>query len=169
MQQLALSAPTIVWCFRQSTGGKLRTDRTHDLNHPEAQVVGELDTLSSSGGTVRDEPVIDLDSEHLFETECLRTDLEVCRQTMPDTGLELNGPNRASFDLDSVRPAGQPESLRPQRDRPENESAALSAVLTAVDSAVSPRAAHRVMIVAPHTIAMDQRSLARTVDVVLDR
>ena len=169
MQKLTFATSTIVGGFWKVTGGQLGPDCVHDLDHLVTQLIGADNALASSCTAVPYESLIDIGPEHLFETQRLSAHLEVRCQTMPDTGLVLDRSDLPRFDLDGIRPARQPESLRPQGNRPEHQPPPLSTMLSAVDASMRPRAADCVPVVAPHAITMDERTLAGTVDEVFDR
>ena len=71
-------------------------------------------------------------------------------------------------DLDCIGTPGKPQSLRPQRDAPENHAATFPAMRAAVNATMLPRPPDSVFVVAPDSIAVDERALPGAVGEVFN-
>ena len=88
-------------------------------------------------------------------------------QINPGKPFRLNAKNN-TLDLNRIGTPGQPQPLRPERNAPKYLPSPFAPVLTAIDPPVRARTPHRVRIITPDTVSMDESALTFTVRMVLD-
>ena len=169
MKKLAFVAAPIVDSDRQVTRRQLVANGDNDARHlpPEGRCELHFDTASRP--SVPNAPKRHVHIQHFFQAQCLRADLQVGSQTMSCAGLVLHRVDLLPLDLNDIGSAGQTQGLGPKRDSAEDALPALGAMSSAVDSSMRPCAADSVSVVAPHSVAVDESALSRTVRKVLDR
>ena len=169
MEKLALVAASIVDSDRQFARQQLVANGGNDARHlpPEGRREQHFDAASRP--SVPDAPDRYVHIQHFFEAQRLRADLEVGSQTVSCAGLVLHRADLLPLDLNDIGSAGQTQRLGPKRDPAEDALAALGAMSTAVDTSMRTRTADGMRVVAPHSIAVDEGALSRTVRKVLDR
>ena len=169
MQDLALFAPLVVRGGRKNPRSKLFANGVNDGHHLIPQCVGEFDLHAPPRATVPNAARRDSDAKHFFEAQCLRTELEVRGEAVPDAGFVLHRPNQVAIYLHNIGASGQSQRLRPERNASKDLAAPLRAVMFAIHASVRPRASDGVNVVGPNAIAVDQCALARAVDEVFNR
>ena len=107
--------------------------------------------------------------EHLFEAQCLSTELKVSGSPMARTGFVFDGSNDSCLDLNRIRTTGQPERLRPERNRSQHQPTAFMAMGTTADTTVGSCTPDGMGVIGPHAVAVDQRTLPGAIDEVLNR
>ena len=98
-----------------------------------------------------------------------RADMRVSSQTVSCAGLVLHRVGILALDVNDIGSASRAKELGPKRNPAEDALAALGAMSSAVDTSMRTRTAHGVRIVAPHSGAVDEGALSRTVRKVLYR
>ena len=169
MEELALLTPVIVDGGRKHARQQLVADSGHYALHPPPEGGRELHFDAPPGSSVPHAPGWDIHIQHFFQAKGLCAKLQVGGETVSRAGFVLDGVDVPSLHLDDVRSAGQTQGFGPKRDSSEHSLAAFSTVSSAVNPTMRPRAADRVRIVAPHTVAVDKGALSRAVGEVLDR
>ena len=79
---------------------------------------------------------------------------------MSNTGFVLDGADNTVLNFHDIRSPGKPQRFRPQRNRPQYVASPFLPMATAVDPTVRTLATDRVLVVAPHAIAVNERALA---------
>ena len=170
MTQLTLGASAVVRRLGERARNQLFSNGSDRSAHFRPQAWSERDLLPATRASVPDEPERDLDFEHLFEAEGLGAQLQIGCRPVPDAGLVLHRTNSAIvLDLDHIGSTRQAERLRPQRDSTQDLPTSLLAMAPAVHPAMGSLTLNRMLIVAPHAVAVDEGALPLAVDEMLDR
>lgn len=170
MTQLTLGASAVVRRLGKHARNQLFSNGSDRPTHFPPQAWSKRNLLPATRASIPDEPERNLDFEHLLETECLCAQLQIGCRPVPDARLVLHGANSTiALDLDHIRSTRQAKGLRPQRDRTQDLPTSLLAMASAVHPAMGSLTLNRMLIVAPHAVAVDESTLALAVDEVLDR
>ena len=169
MAKLTLRTAGIVRRLGQLAGSSHGPYPPDNLQGLSTKLLAQLDPCATPRTAVPHVANGDVQTEHLLQTKGLGAELQVRRPPVPHSRLVLHRGDSVPLHFDSVRSARQPMSFRPKRNRAKHEPPALLAMASAVDAAVSARSLHRVCIVGPHPVTVNQCTLLGTVGVVLDR
>ena len=108
------------------------------------------------------------DLQHLFQTQRLRTNLQIGGDAMPGSRLVFHGPHLAILDFYGIRTTGETQRLRPQRGGSQHHAPTFLPMATTVHAPMRMGAPHGVGVVAPYAIAVDEGALPRAVCEVFD-
>ena len=169
MEKLALLAAPIVDGDGQFARQQLVADGDDDAPQlpPEGSRESHFDAPTRP--SVPHAPDRHVHIQHFFQAQRLCAELQVGGETVSRAGLVLHRVDLLPVDLHDIRSAGQAQGLGPKRNPAEDTLAALGAMPSAVDPSMRPCAADSVRVVAPHSVAVDEGALSRTIDKVLDR
>jgi len=109
--KLTMGAPLIVMRWWKHLGCKQGANRVDKRNGVCAEFVIEYDRLSAPTSTKPDSPLRNVNVEHLFEAQRLRTDLNVSSAAMAIAGLELHWPIHPIANLNDVGASGKTVAL----------------------------------------------------------
>ena len=168
MDQLTRRAALVVRGLRKHSGSNPFPDLRHDLTHAGPEFGSELHRLTASRARVPNVPVPDRDTQHFFETHGLRTELQICRVSMADSRFVFDGSYLSILHLDDIGSARKSQRLRPERNPAEHLFPPLAPVLSAIYSSVRPHTPHRVFVVRPDAVHVDERALSWAIREVLD-
>ena len=111
------------------------------------------------------------DAQHFFEAHRLRRELNIIVNFLALAAMfELDGKYRAArMKLHHIGLANQAEPVRPQRQRAFNLDPGLDFVTGRIDQPMHRLPTGRVNVIVEYLLDMNQRALARTVCVMLER
>ena len=168
MEELTLRAPVVVGGFREFESEELLPDPANDVSHVATQLGREIDLNPAPRSAVPHVPMWYLDLKHLFETQRLCAQLEVCGVSVPCAGLVLDRPDRSPIDLHRIGPSGQPQRLGPEGDSAKHLPSSFTAMPATVNPAMRTRSSDGMGVVAPDAVAMYECALTRAVHEVFD-
>ena len=123
MEELTFRTPVVVGRLRELESQQLRPDPENDVLHVTTQLRHEINLNPAPRSAVPNVTMRYLDLEHLFETQRLRAQLEVCGNSVPDARLVFDRTDRGAVDFDRIGSAGQSQQPRTREGLPEAPAA----------------------------------------------
>lgn len=167
MDEGALGTPRVVHSRWNRLSLEDDPDRADDVHRAPAKGWVELHFHAAPSRRPIDGSSRDMPSQHLFEAECLRAQLDGRVLPVRPSGLVLDGVRPFRAQLDDVRLADEPVVLRPKRDAPEHVDPAVSTLDVRLHPLVGELTLDRVEVLVVGLLDVNQRALAWTVAVVL--